>query len=175
MKKSFIKVFVCFVALTVLSSVSMSYADPQEKIERRLDRKEEVIDNILEDLDLSRRQMKRVTRLRVRQREAMEDVLVRIQRKKIRLRREIRKVYPRYRKIRRLKNRIALLKGEIYRIKVDGLLGMKGILTPEQFDYLLDELQEMKSKKFSKCKKAGKKGKKCIARGKRRYRKLMRV
>lgn len=153
------KILVYTLAAVLILSSSAAYAyHPDDKDGRREEMRkkhEQVMDNLIQELGLSRQQQNEINKQRQEHKAAREGLREKIQARRELLKEELQKDTVDRGKVYTLVDQITQLKGQMYRLKVDGILGMRDILTPEQYK---DFKTRMDQKKEEFKRRRGKKG-----------------
>ncbi|MEA3489362.1 MAG: hypothetical protein U9R44_03345 [Candidatus Omnitrophota bacterium] len=140
MRRSKILVPMLIAALLLTSVDARAY--PCEGKSKGWERKEETIDDVLDELDLAAKQERQIDRQRRRQRRILKELALKLQARMEALGEEMKRYAVDHEKVDALVRRIARLKGEILLVRIEGMLAIKEILTPRQYRKLTRKLEK---------------------------------
>lgn len=138
--------------IAVLFLGSMAYAQPSGNVpERTMRHKEEKMANCVKELELTAEQQGQIKKQRNEQREKNKELRDKLRVKRTQLREELEKQDIDKSKIYGLVAEIKTLLGNQLEQRVESVLSMKEMLTPEQFKKLQEKRAENKQNKETKC------------------------
>ena len=147
------KILVYVVAIAILFSMHIETAYAfGDKIDKMREHREKAMDSMIEKLDLTPEQQKKIDRQRKTQRKKREQLKTKLRAEMEALKKELDKSKVDRRKVDRLIDKIADLRGKMMKERVNGILAMRETLTQEQQDKLKEQM-ELRKKEFHKKRK----------------------
>jgi Spy/CpxP family protein refolding chaperone len=137
MKKKSRIIFVCLGIFSLLLFFSIAYAQPfHNDWKKERGRRKGFDTELIEKLGLTFEQQEQLKKLRTVHREEMGETIKTLRYKRFELFQELEKPESDKKKITNLVTEVKTLQGKLLDIRVDNILKMKGILTPEQYKKL---------------------------------------
>ena len=115
---------------------------PDRLLEKRKQRIEKVTNEILDELDLTPAQREEIQRLRARQEQVLDSLRTKITTRIKALKEELEVYESDETKVRMYAEDIGEIGNEILTVRVNNLLELKRVLTPEQYDILKEEIRD---------------------------------
>jgi len=144
--------------VALVGSSIAAYAQPcaysmervkQDKMERIMQEKEKRFQELAKELNLSEEQEAQLKECRQARMETVKTLHEELVQEMEKLRAELEKPVTDKRSIARISTRLKILKGEMFDQRIEGILELKEVLTPEQFQQL-SEKRKAKREKFKK-------------------------
>jgi len=120
--------------IMLVFSAPVAYAQPSGDVPQRVIKyREEVMNDLIKELDLTPEQQEQIKRQQSEHRQKNEELRGRLLAKRLELKQELEKQTINKKRIDTIAAEIKILVGEQLEQRVEGVLSMKEILTPEQF------------------------------------------
>jgi len=147
-----VKTAVCCMIVLSLAFAPLAYARPSDKgmmkwFKELKGHKEKVMVDIMDKLDLTETQKQELEKQREEQEQATEKAVIKLEARMASLREVLEEDKVDRGKVNELVAQINEIKGEMFRRRIDSILAMKEILTPEQYASLQDQMDK-KRKSF---------------------------
>ncbi len=151
MKITIKKISVCMLAIVLVFSAQIlpALAFEGRHGEGMRAHRAKMMDSMVEKLDLTPKQQSQINQQRESQREEQEKLRIKLQAAMEALKEELGKYDVDRPKVDRLVSEITELRGKMMQERINGILAMKQVLTPEQQDKLKEEIK-LKKEKFHK-------------------------
>lgn len=121
--------------ITLVFSVSVAYAQPLRDVpERGIKHREKMMDNLTRELDLTPEQQGQIKKQRSEHRKKNRELKDEVSAKRLELKQELERQTTNKKRIDSIVAELKILMGNQLSQRVEGILSIREILTPEQFN-----------------------------------------
>ena len=110
------------------------------------DRKHEAMKNVIAELGLTPEQQNQIDAQRKKQRKETEALRIKLQARRAVLQEELNKPSVNRAAVSDLVKKVNTIRGDMFSQRIEGILAMKEILTPDQYDELKERMKKMRAR-----------------------------
>jgi len=146
--KIVLKGTVLIMAAAVILTAAPAYAEYEGTgNQERTQKRQEAFENLVDELGLNKEQVEQLKAYRAKKKEVNKELFMALKDERKKLKEELEKPESDNRVIRKVVKNINKIQAELVNKRVDSVLEVKSILTPEQFVQFKEKLREVRQRK----------------------------